>query len=187
MSAIAPATLTAEEFATRFAGSHADLIDGKVRENSMPQLPHGVVVMRLGAALEAHVRAHQLGRVAANDTFVLTKRNPDRVRGADLVFWSYDRLPKGPLPEGLVSAIPEFVAEVMSPTDRWRDVMEKVTEYLQAGVSVVCVADPPAGVVTLFRPDENPQVFHNSDELTIPDLFAGLRMRLPDMFEDVSR
>ena len=143
--------------------------------------------MRIGSRLSEHVDKNNLGRVAANDTFVLTQRNPDRVRGGDVVYWSFNRVPRGPMPEGLVEAVPELVIEVRSPTDRWKDIIAKVSEYLQASVAVVVVLDPPAGTATVYRPDEFQQVFHNGDELTLPDILPGFSVRLADLFKDVNR
>jgi hypothetical protein len=37
--------------------------------------------------------------VLSNDTGVVTERGPDTVRGADISFYSYARVPKGPLPD----------------------------------------------------------------------------------------
>ena len=35
----------------------------------------------------------------SNESVVVTERNPDTVRGADISFYSFNRLPKGPLPD----------------------------------------------------------------------------------------
>ena len=36
-----------------------------------------------------------LGRVVTNDSGIVTQRDPDTVRGADVAYYSYARLPKG--------------------------------------------------------------------------------------------
>ena len=66
----------------------------------------------------------------------------DSVRGGDVVFYSYTRLPRGPIPEGYLEVVPELVFEVRSPSDRWAKITAKVGEYLDAGVLVACVLDP---------------------------------------------
>ncbi len=48
-----------------------------------------------------------------NDAGVITERDPDTVRGADVAFYSYRRVPKDAEPEGYPDAIPEFVFEVL--------------------------------------------------------------------------
>ena len=47
-----------------------------------------------------HADDHDLGHVLSNDSGVITERGPDTVRGADVCFYSYERVPKGPLPPG---------------------------------------------------------------------------------------
>ena len=48
-----------------------------------------------------HVYDNDLGRVLSNDSGVITERGPDTVRGADVCFYSFVRVPKGPLPDRL--------------------------------------------------------------------------------------
>jgi hypothetical protein len=40
----------------------------------------------------------KLGRILISDSGINTKRDPDTVRGADIAFYSYARMPKGPAP-----------------------------------------------------------------------------------------
>lgn len=53
-----------------------------------------------------------------------------------------------------IAVAPEVVFEVRSPTDRWPKVLEKVGEYLNAGVLAVYVVDPQAETVTMFDADQ---------------------------------
>jgi hypothetical protein len=48
------------------------------------------------------------------------------VRGADVAYYSYARLPKGPLSAGYGPEIPELVVEVRSENDRWPEIIEMV-------------------------------------------------------------
>jgi Uma2 family endonuclease len=113
------ARMTADEFARRYAGQRAELIKGIPVELSTPQQQHGKVCYRIAMAIGAVVDANDLGHVTTNDSFVrvATKDDPERVRGADICYFSYDRLPKGELPSGLLPVAPNLVVEVRSPTD----------------------------------------------------------------------
>ncbi|HLA76855.1 MAG TPA: Uma2 family endonuclease, partial [Vicinamibacteria bacterium] len=44
--------------------------------------------------LESHNRRLNLGRVLTNEAGVVVRRHPDTVRGADVLFISFRRLPK---------------------------------------------------------------------------------------------
>jgi Uma2 family endonuclease len=126
---------------------------------------------------------HDLGHVVVNDSGVITEHDPDTVRGADVAFYSYSRVPRGKFPAGYPTVVPELVFEVRSPTDRWSKILAKVLEYLQAGVSVMCVLDQISESVQIHREEELPRTLHNSDELYLPDILGDFRVPVQPFFE----
>jgi len=148
----------------------------------MPRFKHGVVSQRVNKAVSDFVEANKLGWVAINDTFVPVNQDEGTVRGADVLFVSYARLPAGPVPEDLPVA-PDLVVEVRSPTDRIGDIQIKIGEYLNAGVRAVVLVDPNTESVAVFRADELPQRFSNGDELTLPDVLPGFAVPVRRFFE----
>ena len=127
--------LTAEEYARLPDPGHpTELIQGQVISRPPPMPRHGELCAQIVYLLRRFLEDHPLGRVLSNDSGVVTERNPDTVRGADIAYYSFQRVPKGPLPDGLLSVAPELVFEVLSPEDRWREVHVKVAEYLHTGV-----------------------------------------------------
>jgi Uma2 family endonuclease len=193
MSTTTEPLMTAEEFIEKYGHcSGVELVDGRVvwagqdadaaAEKDMPRFRHGVVSYRALRVLSDFIEANRLGWLAINDTFVRTRRSPDRVRGADLLFVSYSRLPAGPTPEDLTVS-PELVVEVRSPTDRMNDLIAKATEYIGSGVTVVLVIDPVTESAAVFRRDEWPQRLHNGDELTLPDVLPGFAVPVRRFFE----
>lgn len=176
------ALLTADEFVARYADARAELVDGVVRECAMPGQKHGKVCMTVGGFLWNFVTQADLGHVTTNDSWVKVRSNPDTVRGGDVCFFSYDRLPKGDIPDGLLPVAPDLIVEVRSPSDRWKDVIVKVGEYLDAGVRVVVVLDPSSASATVYRADELHQTVHNGDELTLPDVLPGFTVPVSRLF-----
>jgi Uma2 family endonuclease len=184
LSVPAPTSLmSADEFTVRYANVHAELVKGIVKEYPVPFPKHGIICSIINWLIMDHVHQHDLGRVATNDSWVKTGSNPDTVRGADVCFFSYERLPRGPVPEGLLPVAPDLVVEVRSPTDRWNAILAKVSEYLSAGVRLVVVLDPATTSATVYRLDELHQTFHNSDELTFPDVLSGFSVVVSRLFE----
>lgn len=149
----------------------------------MPGAKHGYVASNACYLFTSHVKANKIGRVMSNDSFVQTGRQPDTVRGADLFYISYERLPQGEVPSGLTPLPPELVVEVVSPTDRWSQIFVKIGDYLQAGVSAVVVLDPKTATASVYRADEIQQVLDNGDELTIPDVLPGFSVPVKRFFE----
>ena len=72
-------------------------------------------------------------------------------------FTATQRLPKGPIPEGYLGFPPDLVVEVRSPDDRWPEILKKVHEYLEAGVTVVIVLDPEPRTAHIFHADRAPR------------------------------
>jgi hypothetical protein len=63
--------------------------------------------------LGGHLDRHDTGRLVGNDSGVVTEHEPDTVRGADVAYYSYERIPRGPLPRGrYLTVMPELVFEV---------------------------------------------------------------------------
>jgi Uma2 family endonuclease len=159
-----------------------ELVRGKIIPMNMPAPRHGYLGNRAGRILGNFVDEHDLGRVMNNDSGVVTEHDPDTVRGADVAYYSYARLPKGPLPEGYVDVVPELVVEILSPSDRWSIVLAKVAEYLKAGVLVVGILDPQGETMTVYRSDKPPQVLIAEDEFVVPDVLGDFRVKVGKFF-----
>ena len=178
-----PKFLTAAEFMARYENVYAELIRGVVKEYPMPGSKHGKICMRIGALIYNHVEEQDLGHVMSNDTSVQTGADPDTVRGGDVCFLGYERLPRGEVPDGILPISPDLVVEVRSPSDRWTEMFTKVVEYLKAGVRVVVVLDPKSATASVYRDDEFQQIFHNGDSLTLPDVLPGFSVAVSRLFE----
>ncbi len=146
----------------------------------MAKFRHGVFCNNAARLVDEFVRANDLGWVAINDTFVPT--TPDTVRGADVLYVSYSRVPKGEPPEDLPGP-PELVIEVRSPTDRWTDMVAKMLEYLEAGVSVVIILDPKTKSASVFRSEDRQDIVEADEELTLPDVLPGFSVLVSRFFE----
>ncbi len=150
---------------------------------NIPAPRHGQICVKIISLVHPHIDSNKLVHLLSNDSGVRTERGPDTLRGADVSFYSYSRLPPGRLPQGYLDVVPELVFEVRSPTDRWSKVLAKVAEYLDAGVTVVCVLDQVSEAVQVFRNEELRVTLHNSDELHLPDVLGDLRVRVQRFFE----
>ena len=182
--ATAAALMTAEEFGQRPDPGHPEeLVQGMVIQMPPPDRRHGYVCGQAYYFLRQFVDEHDLGRVLSNDSGVITERDPDTVRGADVAYYSYARLPKGPLPTGYGPEVPEVVFEVRSAGDRWRKILEKVSEYLKAGVLVVVVLDPESQIAHVFGADDPPRTLNPAEELTFAGILEGFRARVGRFFE----
>jgi Uma2 family endonuclease len=171
---IAESLLTAEEFADLpDDGRSTELVDGRMIELPPPKPGHGKFCVRVILKLGRFVEDHDLGTVLSNDSGIITRRNPDSVRGADVAYFSYDRLPRGPIPDAYAEVAPELILEVRSPGDRWREIEKKVAEYLNLGTLAVCVLDPKSRSLRLYEPGQPVKLLGPDDELSFPGFLPG--------------
>ncbi|WP_439631923.1 Uma2 family endonuclease [Gemmata sp.] len=185
-TATTAALLTADEFLRLHGGETCvELVRGHVVRCSVRGATHGYVCNNATAMLHHFAREHGLGQVFSNDTFTRTrlKETADSVRGPDVAFVSYARMPKGPIPDGPLPCAPDLVVEVRSPSDRIPHLSAKASEYLDAGVTVVLVLDPETESLAVFRENEFPVRMHNGDELALPDVFPGFAVAVKAFFE----
>ena len=150
-----------------------------------PRPYHGYVCSVLSRLLGNHAEAQNLGYVLSNDSGVITQRGPDTVRGADVAFYSFAKVPKGTLPrDRYLDVPPDLVAEVLSPEDRWPQVLTKVAEYLSAGVGVVLVLDPARKTVHVYEGNEPVRILSEGDDLALAGLFGeGFRVPVGRLYE----
>lgn len=178
------ALLTAKQFAERpDNGLPEELVRGKIVPMTVPKPRHGYLCNKAGRIFGNFVEEHALGWVLNNDSGVVTERGPDTVRGADVAYYSYNRLPPGDLPDDYPDVAPELVIEVRSPKDRWPRILAKIAEYLEAGVSVVVVLDDQHKSAHVFRDDGTHQVLGPDDELALPDLLPNFQIAVRRFFE----
>jgi Uma2 family endonuclease len=184
MSTTAAVLLTAEEYAELpDDGRPTELVRGVVVSMNMPTPRHVEICLQTGYLLKQYLETHPVGRAVSNDAGVVTERGPDTVRGADIAFFSYAKTPRGSLPRGYLSVAPELVFEVRSTGDRWRKINEKVYEYLNAGVTLVCVLDQQTETAHVFHADQAPREVKRDEELTLPEVFADFRILVRRFFE----
>src|SRR5881275_2569066 len=128
------ASRTAEDLLRfRQAGKTAELVRGMLIVREPPGTGHGARAARLTVRVGAFVERHDLGQVYAQDTGFKIARDPDTVRAPDVAFVARERLARIP-DQGYAELAPDWVAEIASPNDRPGEVLEKVGQWLGAGV-----------------------------------------------------
>jgi Uma2 family endonuclease len=175
--------LTAEEFLQMGGnGPPLELVRGKIVPMNQPNFEHGTFCFKIAYRLGRFLETNDLGHITTNDSGIITERNPDTVRGPDIAFFSYTRLPREyGRTKKYPPVAPDIAIEVLSPSDEWKEVLNKVGEYLIAGVSVVCVVDPQNDEVRLYFPDRPEQVLSRIDRLTFPSILPGFELSLSNL------
>ena len=173
------------------AGELMDLPDdGKLHELSRGMLVcmspssygPGRIAGRIMTRLFPFVEDHQLGECGSADTGFRLTTDPDTVRAPDAWFIRAERAPGGEEPEGFFPGPPDLAVEVVSPSDRFRDVIAKVRDYLDAGTPLTWYFDPESRTVAVFRPGQPVRFLDADDVLDGEDVLPGFRLPLSDIF-----
>lgn len=168
-------------------GGKMELVDGVVRVMSPVGLEHGEVAGLIYDALRDFARKHRLGRVTHETGFRL-RRRPDRVLAPDVSVLFEARRPRTrERRESFVEGPPDLAVEVVSPSDRQRDVLEKVGQYLDGATPRVWVVRPRRQTVTVYRQSgeavtRGPGDILSSDDAGLP--VEGFRLPVADIFEE---
>jgi Uma2 family endonuclease len=185
MIAVRKRLITAEQFSRMPTdGRPAELVRGRIEHMMLPAPLHGWYCGRVVGFFIEHRQKHKTGNIFCNDSAIITERDPDTVRGADVAYFSYKRVGKGKLPKGYLPAAPEAVFEIRSPSDRAGKLLTKVGEYLAAGVNVVCVIDPESETITVYEGDKPPQTLGKGAILDLSRIIPGFRVPVVRFFEE---
>ncbi len=174
--------MTAERF-ERLAATlgPCELVKGDVIPMSPGGIEHSRVEAKIVIALGIWARQAKLGRVLSGEAGIVVERDPDTVRGADVLYISYRRLPKGRKWTGFLRHRPELVVEVLGLKDTWEEMDQKVAEYHAFGVDLVWVADPHTQSVRACPKGSHPSTLHGSDLLSGARLMPGFRCKVSDL------
>jgi Uma2 family endonuclease len=175
--------LTAEElYLLADDGQRYELVRGELICMAATGGQHGIVASRLDYRLRAFVESHALGEVCAAETGFRLSQNPDTVRAPDVSFIARERLPTQGAPEGYWPFAPDLAVEVISPSDRFDDVLTKVQEYLRAGTRLVWVFHPRTKTVTIYRANGDVQLLQEQEGLSGEEVLPGFHCQIREFF-----
>ena len=139
-----PDTMTLAEFLENDVEGY-EYVKGELVPMSPATMIHGKISSKLHIRLGLHVEENRLGELYITET---TFQLDDRAVKPDIAFVSRDRLPED---ENQASPIPpDLAVEVVSPSDKHYDVIEKALAYLRSGTRLVWVIEPVAKTVMIY-------------------------------------
>ena len=171
-----PTAMTLEEFLASDVDGY-EYVKGELVPMAVPSLGHAKISAKITRYLLTHVSENDLGDVYVEAGFQVGERGMK----PDVAFLSTARLPEdeskgAPIP-------PDFAVEVISPTDIYWRVLEKVQAYLEAETQMVWVVESVMKTVTVYRSQTDIKVFTNADTLTGEDVVPGFSCRVAQLFE----
>ena len=154
---------------------------GEVTEVPPPIRGHGFYCWLVIKALTEYVTRRGTGHLLTNDTGIIVGRDPDILRGADVMVFL--RPPTTTDFQGkYVEDIPELIVEIVSPSDTPKQLNRRVGQYIRRGIPLVWLIDPTLRIVTIYRPKELNKVLDETDELTGNGVLPEFSCRVAELF-----
>lgn len=177
------ALITADElFAMPADGCRYELVKGELRRMPPSGSEHGAIVMNFSVLVGQFVKANRLGVVFGAETGFRLASDPDTVRAPDLAFVRRERIPEGGIPRGFWMGAPDLAVEVISPSDPYTEVEEKVQEWVDTGTRMVVVVNPRTRTLTVYRSPTEVIRLTEADLCNGDDVLPGFTCQVSELF-----
>lgn len=157
-----------------------ELVDGTLVEKMMgwqESLLAGVLIHWLHTYLETH----HLGVVTGPDGLV--RLFEDTVRGPDVAFVAWNRLPDRRIPlKPVPDVVPNFVIEILSSGNTYSEMSRKRREYFHAGVQLIWMIEPRDRTVAVFRSSTDVKVVREGGIITGEQVLPDWTINTADLF-----
>jgi len=163
-------------------GYRYELVRGELRKMAPAGHLHGRIAINITTPLDRHVRAHNLGAVYAAETGFKLASNPDVVRAPDVAYIQRERVEEIGEVEGYWPGAPDLAVEVISPSDTYADVQEKVVDWIEAGTRIVILVIPRKRTVTVYRSLTDIVMLTEHDILDGGDVVPGWKIPVRELF-----
>ena len=176
-------TYTIEEFMELpDDGNFYELVEGKLVEMQGPNMQHGVLISNLTEHLAPYIRQHRLGLLIPGTACVLDAK-ARIIYKPDVAFVSAERLIGVAYTDAFPKA-PDLAVEVVSPSDKYEDVDDKIDNYLKAGTRLVWLIRPRRKVVEVYQQGEaDLTLLKRGDELDGEDVIPGFNLKVSALFD----
>ncbi|HLZ71770.1 MAG TPA: Uma2 family endonuclease [Dehalococcoidia bacterium] len=164
-------------------GEHEyELVCGKLVPMPPPNWRSSVVAMNAAIEIGSFVKLHKLGFCFGADGGFVLEHDPDTVRIPDCAFVRAERIEREAPERGIWPGAPDLAVEVLSPSNRFTEMAEKVEDYLRSGVRLVWVIDPEARVAFIYAPNRPVMRVAESGVLSGEDVIPGFTLNLAEIW-----
>lgn len=180
--AVAKKLLTAEEFWAMPGHEDAELIDGEVVSVMPTSFDHGGIAANLVAYLKQWIWSGPGGHVGT-ESGVIVDRNPDRVRGPDVLYVAAEKVATLESRKGFKEIQPDLVAEIISPNEGAVDVRLKLKDYLKIGTRLVLLIYADTRELEVHSSGGVARSYGENDIFEAPEVLPGFSLKVADLFK----
>ena len=167
-------------------GVTRELIDGVLAEREMTtrNARHSRATTRISKFLDNWLDEQEaiIGTVGSGESRCRLATDPDLIVGVDVVYYEGEEFERQGEEESFFDGPPIVAVEILSPSDKHEEVVEKINRYLSCGVKQVWIADPDLRTVTVHRGEGESTHFNVKQELTAEPELPGFRVPVVELF-----
>ena len=175
--------MSLDDFLQRADNERFEILDGEIVEMAPVKFGHSETGKFIYDALRDYLKENPVGEVFAETVFVL-EDTPQWVKGSrvpDVMFIEGERLREYKATtedyrEKPLVLVPDFVVEIISPTDKYVRVEQKITLYLEDGVRLIWIVDPENQTVKVYEGSSQVESFQPGDTLSGHDVLPGFTL-----------
>jgi Uma2 family endonuclease len=163
----------------------AEVIRGVIVEQAAPGGAHGGVQVALAGVL---FDPFQRGRGGPGGWWLASEVDIELERHEiyrpDVLGWRRDRVPERPR-ERVVRVRPDWVCEILSPTNAATDLGPKLITYHRAGIPHYWIVDPEHRALTVFRATDEGYVIvlaAGPEDIVHAPPFDAMELKVSDLF-----
>lgn len=160
-----------------------ELVDGELYRMAPTGFDHGHLESLFTAYLTIHVVSNRLGKVVCGDAGFVVERSPDTVLAPDVAYLSNESLKQAGSTKKMLEIAPDLVAEVVSPSDRPREVQAKVARWLAFGVRAVVVIEPERREVSVYRSIHDKHLYQADETIDFDFVVPGFFFNVAKLFD----
>ncbi|WP_437757394.1 Uma2 family endonuclease [Sorangium sp. So ce1389] len=130
-----------------------EIVDGELVQKAVPSFEHGDAQSAIVAHVKSPFQRRPGGRWPGGWWFateVEVELAPDQVYRPDVVGWRHERSPERPSGSP-VRLRPDWVCEVLSPTNARHDTVKKMRAYQRCQLPHYWIVDPREETLTVYR------------------------------------
>ena len=151
-----------------------EVVEGRLKELAPVGGEHGFLEQKVSRKIDEKFEGE--GYVLVGEVGLVISKDPLTVRAADIVYISKKKLKS--LPKGMLEVPPDLVVEIISPSNTFEEIEEKVADYMRFGVGRILLVDPNAKKVTLIDEQRKIQIKDFSEEV---EVLPGLKLRMSEL------
>lgn len=178
---------TAEELAAMRSDEPWELWEGELRKVPGAGAEASGLAGWIIHLLLQFVVPRDLGFVMSSDGSFVLRRNPDVVVVPDAAFVKWEHVPGEEAPTSYFPGRPDLAVEVKSPTDRRRDIDEKMGRYRDAAVPLVWWVLPEDRAVDVYVDGQLVTTLHEGDVLDGGVVLPGFTLPVAEIFRRMRR